>query len=98
VDTLKSAVVYGGRLDDGIELISKPYRRERLARRLRRLLTNLPDAELTSQPRPPPDAPGCLEISTRMSLRARAASSADPASNSLALGRPVGLLSALCRR
>jgi PAS domain S-box-containing protein len=34
----QNAVVHGGRLDDGIELISKPYRREQLARRLRRLL------------------------------------------------------------
>ena len=34
----QNAVVHGGRLDDGVELISKPYRREQLARRLRRLL------------------------------------------------------------
>ena len=48
----QNAVVHGGRLDDGVELISKPYRRQQLARRLRRLLARLPDAELTSQSLP----------------------------------------------
>jgi CheY-like chemotaxis protein len=48
----QNAVVHGGRLDDGVELISKPYRREQLARRLQRLLTELPEAELTSQSLP----------------------------------------------
>jgi CheY-like chemotaxis protein len=48
----QNAVVHGGRLDDGVDLVSKPYRREQLARRLRRLLTKLPDAELTSQSLP----------------------------------------------
>jgi signal transduction histidine kinase/CheY-like chemotaxis protein len=38
----QNAVVHGGRLDDGVELISKPYRREQLARRLRRLLARAP--------------------------------------------------------
>jgi CheY-like chemotaxis protein len=44
----QNAVVHGGRLDDGVELISKPYRREQLARRLRRLLARAPDEELIS--------------------------------------------------
>jgi CheY-like chemotaxis protein len=48
----QNAVVHGGRLDDGVELISKPYRREQLARQLRRLLTKPSDAELTSQSSP----------------------------------------------
>jgi len=34
----ESAIVHGGRLDDGVELLSKPYTRELLARRLRQLL------------------------------------------------------------
>jgi CheY-like chemotaxis protein len=38
----QNAVVHGGRLDDGVELISKPYRREQLARPLRRLLARAP--------------------------------------------------------
>jgi CheY-like chemotaxis protein len=35
-----NAIVHGGRLDDGIELLSKPYTREALARKLRHILRN----------------------------------------------------------
>jgi len=34
----QNAIVHGGRLDEGVELISKPYSREQLAQRLRQLL------------------------------------------------------------
>jgi CheY-like chemotaxis protein len=34
------AIVHGGRLDQGIELLSKPYTRETLARRIRHVLRN----------------------------------------------------------
>jgi PAS domain S-box-containing protein len=34
----QNAIVHGGRLDAGVELISKPYRREDLARKIRSLL------------------------------------------------------------
>lgn len=34
----KNAIVHGGRLDPGVELISKPYRREALARKIRQLI------------------------------------------------------------
>jgi signal transduction histidine kinase/DNA-binding response OmpR family regulator len=43
----QDAIVHGGRLDAGVELLSKPYRREDLARRIRDLL---------GPPRPPPAA------------------------------------------
>jgi PAS domain S-box-containing protein len=33
-----NAIVHGGRLDDGIELLSKPYTRDELARKLRKVL------------------------------------------------------------
>ena len=33
-----NAIVHGGRLDDGIELLSKPYTREALARKIRQVL------------------------------------------------------------
>ncbi len=36
----ENAIVHGGRLDAGIELLSKPYTREALARRLRHVLRN----------------------------------------------------------
>jgi PAS domain S-box-containing protein len=36
----ENAVVHGGRLDDGIELLSKPYSREALARKLRQVIAN----------------------------------------------------------
>jgi CheY-like chemotaxis protein len=36
----EDAIVHGGRLDPGVHLLSKPYRREDLARKLRHLLHN----------------------------------------------------------
>ncbi|MUI14847.1 PAS domain S-box protein [Massilia dura] len=36
----QDAIVHGGRLDAGLELLSKPYRREDLARKLRHVLNN----------------------------------------------------------
>ncbi|MBV8684318.1 MAG: response regulator [Caulobacteraceae bacterium] len=37
-----NAIVHGGRLDDGVELISKPYMRDELARKLRKMLSPQP--------------------------------------------------------
>jgi len=34
----QNAVIHHGRLDDGVHLISKPYKRDQLARKLRALL------------------------------------------------------------
>jgi CheY-like chemotaxis protein len=40
-----NAIVHHGRLDPGVHLLAKPYRREELARRLRQVLdANPPDA------------------------------------------------------
>ncbi|MDR6643829.1 PAS domain S-box-containing protein [Luteibacter sp. 1214] len=36
----ENAIVHGGRLDEGVELLSKPYTREQLARRVRQLLSS----------------------------------------------------------
>jgi CheY-like chemotaxis protein len=44
-----NAIVHGGRLDEGIELLSKPYTREALARKLRHVLRN---QQQRSQPTP----------------------------------------------
>jgi PAS domain S-box-containing protein len=35
----ENSIVHGGRLDEGVELLSKPYTRETLARRLRQILS-----------------------------------------------------------
>ncbi len=36
----ENAIVHGGKLDDGVELLSKPYSREALARKIRHVLRN----------------------------------------------------------
>lgn len=41
-----NAIVHGGRLDDGIDLLSKPYTREELARKVRHVLRNQPQTKL----------------------------------------------------
>jgi signal transduction histidine kinase/DNA-binding response OmpR family regulator len=38
----QNAIVHGGRLDPGVELLSKPYGRDQLARKLRQLLADRP--------------------------------------------------------
>ena len=40
----QNAIVHNGRLDEGIELLSKPYRKDDLARKLRALLDGKPDS------------------------------------------------------
>jgi PAS domain S-box-containing protein len=45
----QNAIMHGGRLDPGIHLLSKPYRREQLARKIRQLLSNYQDMNM---PRP----------------------------------------------
>jgi len=41
----RNAIVHGGRLDPGVELISKPYRGEDLARKIRHVFANTRQAE-----------------------------------------------------
>ncbi|MCP3726271.1 PAS domain S-box protein [Paraburkholderia sp. CNPSo 3272] len=49
----QNAIVHGGRLDPGVHLLSKPYSREQLARKIRRMLGSRPGS---IRP-PPPSAP-----------------------------------------
>ena len=59
----ENAIVHGGRLDRGVELLSKPYTREALARKIRHVLANqeqqraLAQIEATSSPAPSAVAP-----------------------------------------
>lgn len=44
-----NAIVHGGRLDDGVELLSKPYAREELARKLRKVIATKPARTVPDQ-------------------------------------------------
>jgi PAS domain S-box-containing protein len=45
----QNAIVHGGRLDAGVELLSKPYTREDLARRVRSVLANQKQREVNNE-------------------------------------------------
>jgi len=53
----QNAIVHGGRLDPGVELLSKPYGRDQLARKVRHLLANRPGAVPPPAPPSTPPAP-----------------------------------------
>jgi PAS domain S-box-containing protein len=52
----ENAIVHGGRLDPGVELLGKPYTRESLARRIRQVLANQRCRGVGETPRPHPRA------------------------------------------
>jgi CheY-like chemotaxis protein len=45
----QNAIVHGGRLDPGVELLAKPYRREALARKIRHVLANHAQRRVTAR-------------------------------------------------
>jgi PAS domain S-box-containing protein len=49
----QNAIIHGGRLDPGVELLSKPYRREKLASKVRQML-GAPDGAAAAAPAPAP--------------------------------------------
>jgi PAS domain S-box-containing protein len=51
-----NAIVHGGKLDEGVDLLSKPYTREALARKIRHVLRNQQQRTL-GQKMSPPNAP-----------------------------------------
>ena len=52
----QNAIVHGGRLDEGVELLSKPYRRTDLARKIRHIFANRQQA-MGRTATPPPSLP-----------------------------------------
>ncbi|MHA7633549.1 response regulator [Corallococcus sp. M7] len=63
----ENAIVHGGRLDPGVNLLSKPYRREDLARKIRSLLRGR-EQRLAAKPYRAP-APAPVETPPKGSLR-----------------------------
>jgi len=53
----ENAIVHGGRLDEGIELLSKPYTREAMARKIRHVLRNQQQRSVARSPSPRLSAP-----------------------------------------
>jgi CheY-like chemotaxis protein len=53
----ENAIVHGGRLDAGVELLSKPYSREALARKLRHVLANRAQRAAVAEAKPVEGAP-----------------------------------------
>ena len=55
----QNAIIHGGRLDPGVELLSKPYRREKLASKVRQLL-----GAKETMPEPAPVAPAPRQVAS----------------------------------
>jgi len=53
----ENAIVHGGRLDPGVELLGKPYTRDALARKIRHVLANQQQKNAALQPSPGAAAP-----------------------------------------
>ncbi|OQP86928.1 hybrid sensor histidine kinase/response regulator [Rhizobium rhizosphaerae] len=62
----ENAIVHGGRLDPDVELISKPYTREMLARKIRHVLANTAQRHQAEAPRAAPARPVTAATPSRM--------------------------------
>ncbi len=61
----ENSIVHGGKLDPGVELLSKPYTREALARRLRHVIANQKQRAEAGRDRTP-DSAAAPEISAKV--------------------------------
>ncbi len=67
-----NAIVHGGRLDEGVDLLSKPYSREAMARKIRQVLRSQPRAAVAPpviSSLPPPPEPEVLPGNSRLAAR-----------------------------
>jgi len=60
----ENAIVHGGRLDEGVELISKPYSNEALARKVRAVLSSRPSTGTFAPMSPAPSRPKAATTQT----------------------------------
>ncbi|MFB1480444.1 PAS domain-containing protein [Corallococcus sp. RDP092CA] len=65
----ENAIVHGGRLDPGVSLLSKPYRREDLARKVRALLDQRQQRRVAPRPPWPEGARGAETPATQEAAR-----------------------------
>jgi PAS domain S-box-containing protein len=66
-----NAIVHGGRLDDGVDLLSKPYSREAMARKIRYVLRNQARAQTAPPEKPILTAPAHEVVPDASRLAAR---------------------------
>ena len=61
----ENAIVHGGRLDRGVELLSKPYTREALARKIRHVLANRDQQQALFEAEPAPAPPAVAPVTVQ---------------------------------